>query len=239
MLFISFKISSHFFLLAACSVAAYLVHPDADLFHSQDVAHHVAHHRMLSGTAAAGPAAGIAAVPSAALEKLPHRSLWWKLPQRCSCCVSISFCKNWLSALRGHVPADALDHRCLVLDVRGNCLLLVARPSACPAGQLHRFLDALELAAAFSVMCFALYGGGAFSMFALFTLSLSYCCVSLDCEVHVLHDHHHLLSLDFGRCADGLQLPSVLPSLLVSTGFLMSVTGRGLLGLIVVPRFAR
>ena len=63
----------------------------------------------------------------------------------------------------------------------------------------------------------------------------------------MLHDHHHLLSLDFGRCADdgkfvlqlGLQLSSVLPSLLVSTGFLMSVTGRGLLGLIVVPRFAR
>ena len=51
------------FLLAACSVAVYLVHLDADLFHSQEIAHH----RMLSGTAAAGPAA---------LEKLPHRSLW-------------------------------------------------------------------------------------------------------------------------------------------------------------------
>ena len=59
------------FLLAACSVAVYLVHPDADLFHSQEIAHH----QMLSGTAAAGPAAGTAAAPSAALEKLPHRTL--------------------------------------------------------------------------------------------------------------------------------------------------------------------
>ena len=62
-------------------------------------------------------------------------------------------------------------------------------------------------------------------------------------EVHVLHDHHHLLSLDFRRCADdgkfvlqlGLQLTHVLPSLLVSTGSFLFVPGRGLLGLILVP----
>ena len=39
---------------------------------------------------------------------------------------------HWLSALRCHVGADALDLGCLVLDVRGNCLLLMAIPSACP-----------------------------------------------------------------------------------------------------------
>ena len=50
------------FLLAACSVHVYLVHPDAGLFHSQEIALL----RMLSGTAAL----------SAALEKLPRRSLW-------------------------------------------------------------------------------------------------------------------------------------------------------------------
>ena len=94
-------------------------------------------------------------------------------------------------------------------------------------------------------MCFAAYCCGALSIFALFTSSLSYCSVSLDCEVHVLHDHHHLLSLDFRRCADdgkfvlqlGLQLTSVLPSLLVSTGSFLFVTGRGLLGLILVTLF--
>ena len=48
-------------LLAACKTAVHLVHPDADLFHSQEIALF----RMLSGTAA---------LP-AALEKLPRRSL--------------------------------------------------------------------------------------------------------------------------------------------------------------------
>ena len=65
-----------------------------------------------------------------------------------------------------------------------------------------------------SVMCFA-----------------SYCCGA-----------RHLLSLDFHRCADdgkfvlqlGPQLTFVLPSLLVSTGSLRFVTGRGVLGLILV-----
>ena len=144
-------------------------------------------------------------------------------------CVSISFL-HCLSALRCHVRADALDLACHVWPYH----------MLAPPGQLHRFLDASGLAAAFSVMCFALYGCGAFSIFALFTLSLSYCSVSLDCEVHVLHDHHHLLSLR--RCADdgkfvlqfGLQLPSVLPPLLDSTGSFLSVTGRGLLALILV-----
>ena len=42
-----------------------------------------------------------------------------------------------------------------------------------PAGQQYRFLDASGLAAAFSVLRFALYGCGAFSIFALFTLSSS------------------------------------------------------------------
>ena len=37
-----------------------------------------------------------------------------------------------LSALRCHVRADALELGCLVLDVRGNCVLLMAIPSACP-----------------------------------------------------------------------------------------------------------
>ena len=55
-------------LLAACNVAVHLVHLDADLFHSQEVALL----GMLSGTAAAGTAVA----PSAALEKLSHRSLW-------------------------------------------------------------------------------------------------------------------------------------------------------------------
>ena len=50
------------FLLAACSAAVHLVHPDADLFHCQEIALL----RMLSGTAAL----------SAALETLPRRSLW-------------------------------------------------------------------------------------------------------------------------------------------------------------------
>ena len=53
----------------------------------------------------------------------------------------------------------------------------------------------------------------------------------------MLPGYHHLLSLDFRRCADdgkfvlqlGLQLTSVLPSPLVSTGSLLFVTGRGLL----------
>ena len=38
---------------------------------------------------------------------------------------------HWLTALRCHVRGDALDLGCLVLDVRGNCLLLMAMPSAC------------------------------------------------------------------------------------------------------------
>ena len=50
------------FLLAACSATVHLVHPDADPFHSQEIAQH----GVLSRTAA----------PSAALEKLPHRPLW-------------------------------------------------------------------------------------------------------------------------------------------------------------------
>ena len=53
------------------------------------------------------------------------------------------------------------------------------------------------------------------------------------------------LSLDFRRCADdgefvlqlGLQLTSVIPSPLVSAGSLRVVTGRGLLGLILVTLF--
>ena len=57
----------------------------------------------------------------------------------------------------------------------------------------------------------------------------------------MLHDHH-LLSLDFRRCADdgkfvlqlGVQVASVLPSLLVSAGSFLFVTSRGLLGLILV-----
>ena len=57
------------FLLAACFAAVHLVHPDADPFRSQEIAQP----RMLSGTATAVAAAG---APSAALEKLPHRSLW-------------------------------------------------------------------------------------------------------------------------------------------------------------------
>ena len=110
-----------------------------------------------------------------------------------------------------------------------------------PAGQLHRFLDASGLQLS-SVRCFASYCCGAYSIFALFTSSLSqFFSVSLDCEVHVLHDHH-LLSLDFRRCADdgkfvlqlGLQVASVLLSLLVSAGSFLFVTSRGLLGLILV-----
>ena len=58
--------------LIACNVAVHLVHPDADPFYSQEIALL----RMLSGTAAAGPAAGTAAAPSDAVEKLSHRSLW-------------------------------------------------------------------------------------------------------------------------------------------------------------------
>ena len=50
------------------------------------------------------------------------------------------------------------------------------------------------------------------------------------CEIHVLHDRHHLLSLDFHRRADygkfvlplGLQLTSALPSLLISSGPLIT-----------------
>ena len=61
----------------------------------------------------------------------------------------------------------------------------------------------------------------------------------------MLHDHHHLLSLDFRRCADdgkfvlklGLQLTSVLPSLLVSTGSSLFITGRGLHGLSLITLF--
>ena len=61
----------------------------------------------------------------------------------------------------------------------------------------------------------------------------------------MLHDHHHLLSLDFRLRANdgkfvlqlGLQLTYVLPSLLVSTGSLRFVTGRLFLGLILVTLF--
>ena len=71
--------------------------------------------------------------------------------------------------------------------------------------------------------------------------------VHLDCEVHVLHDddhQNHPVSLDSRPCADdgkfvlqlGLQLPSIFPFLLVSTGFLRFVTGCGL-GLIIVSLF--
>ena len=82
-----------------------------------------------------------------------------------------------------------------------------------------------------SVMCFASYCCGVLLIFALFPSSQSYC-------------HHHLLSLDFRRGADDgkfvlqlrLQHSSVLPSLLVSTGFLKFVTGRGL-GLILATLF--
>ena len=62
------------FLLAACSAAVHLVHPDVDLLHSKETALL----RMLSGTAAAGPAAGNVAgtgVGAAAPGKLPHRPL--------------------------------------------------------------------------------------------------------------------------------------------------------------------
>ena len=61
------------FLHAACLLpAVHLVHPDADPFHSQETAQP----RMLSGTAAAAVAVAAAGAPSAALEKLLHRSLW-------------------------------------------------------------------------------------------------------------------------------------------------------------------
>ena len=61
----------------------------------------------------------------------------------------------------------------------------------------------------------------------------------LDCEVRVLPDQHHLLSLDVHRRADdgtfvlrlGLQLSSALPSLLVSTGPLQFDIDHGLLDL--------
>ena len=67
----------------------------------------------------------------------------------------------------------------------------------------------------------------------------------MNCEVQALHNHHHLLSLYFRRCADneklvlqhGLQLTSILPPLLVSNGSLLFVTGRGPLGLILSPLF--
>ena len=141
---------------------------------------------------------------------------------------------HWLSALRCHVRAVALDHGCLVHDVRspsdGHTICLPLLDNCIGSWMLR------DWPAAFSVMCFAVYDCGAFSIFALFTMSLSYCSLSLDCEVHVLlhhhHHHHHLLSLDFRRCADdgkfvlqlGPQLMSVLPSLLVSIGSFLFVT---------------
>ena len=36
---------------------------------------------------------------------------------------------DWLSALRCHVRADAPDLGSLLLDVRGNCLFLMAKPA--------------------------------------------------------------------------------------------------------------
>ena len=69
--------------------------------------------------------------------------------------------------------------------------------------------------------------------------------VSLDCEVHVLPDQHHILSLDYHRRADdgqfvlrlGLQLTSALPSLLDSTGPLQFDIDHGLLDVILVTLF--
>ena len=67
----------------------------------------------------------------------------------------------------------------------------------------------------------------------------SYCSVTLDCEVHVLHDdHHHLLSLDFRRYPSTWTPTCVCSSsLLVTFGSNLFVTGRGLLGLILVTLF--
>ena len=135
-------------------------------------------------------------------------------------CVSISFCKNAMSELMLTTSA---------------VLFWMFEVTVSSLWPHHLFAP---------VTCFASYGCGALSIFALFTSSLSYCSVSLDCEVHVLHDHH-LLSLAFRRCADdgkfvlqfGLQHTSVLPSLLVSTGSSLFVKGRGLLGLILVTLF--
>ena len=82
------------FLLACCSAAVHLVHPDVDLFHfSRDCSA-----SKLSGTTAAGPAAGTVAaagVGPVALEKLPHGSLSVRAATTMFVfCVSISFCKN-------------------------------------------------------------------------------------------------------------------------------------------------
>ena len=72
-----------------------------------------------------------------------------------------------------------------------------------------------------------------------------YFSASLDCEVRVLSDQHHLLSLDFHRCADdgtfvlrlGLQQTSTLPSLLGLTGPLQFDIDHRLLDLIHVTLF--
>ena len=94
MIFTSFEISSHFFLPAACSVVVYLVHTVADLFHSQEIALL----RMLSGTAAL----------SAALEKLPRRSLVVRSASTLFMFrVSIPFCNPNLSVTSAAVIALA------------------------------------------------------------------------------------------------------------------------------------
>ena len=91
-----------------------------------------------------------------------------------------------LSALRCHVRADALDLGCLVLDVRSDCFLLMVIPSACSCWTTALDLGCFGTDCSFLSDVCRIVRCGAFSIFVLFTLFLSYCSVSLDCEVHVL-----------------------------------------------------
>ena len=134
MLFILFKISSHLSCLLLAVSLSILLTPMLICFISQEIALL----GMLYGTTAAGPAAGTGAAPRRLLRLRNCRID----PCGANCyddvhvlCVDFLLQElshlHWLSALRCHVRADALDLGCLVLDVRGNCFLLIAVPSAC------------------------------------------------------------------------------------------------------------
>ena len=112
MLFISVEITSHYACLLPAMPLSILFTPDADPLHSQEMAPH----RMLSGTAA----------PSAALEKLPHRSCG----ESCYDVVHVPCVDFLLQELRSQTGTyrrcttvqprtslnPALDLGCLVLD---------------------------------------------------------------------------------------------------------------------------
>ena len=95
---------------------------------------------MLSGTTAAGPAAGTVAGTAGVAPAAPRSCRINPCGESCYddvhvLCVDFLLQElshlHWLPALRCHVRADDLDLGCLVLNVRGDCFLQRAIPSAC------------------------------------------------------------------------------------------------------------